>query len=32
MQQWIIAAAGDEPDERNRPAEFAERQALPNRS
>ena len=31
MTQWIISAAGDEPDERNRPAEFAERNALPKK-
>jgi uncharacterized protein DUF1572 len=29
MRQWIISAAGDAPDTRNRPAEFAERQTLP---
>ena len=29
MRQWIISAAGNAPDTRNRPAEFAERQSLP---
>jgi len=31
MGQWIIAAAGNVPDVRDRPAEFAERNALPKR-
>jgi uncharacterized protein DUF1572 len=31
MRQWIISAAGDAPDNRNRPAEFAEREPLPKK-
>jgi hypothetical protein len=29
IRQWIISAAGDTPDTRNRPAEFSRRQPLP---
>lgn len=30
LRQWVIAGLGGAPDERNRPAEFAERGSIPN--
>src|SRR5437773_12351320 len=29
LRQWVVAGVGDAPDERNRPAEFAERGSFP---